>query len=304
MATLCAIPTYWWWATTNTTTVFIKNGGIANHLTWEFYIEACNNTDRSLAWDSKFWFSSKLIFRKKTNWEKIEAEVIYPLQNTTPNPWCSTIHWTLPAGVYWEIDIVPECKNEDILTWCGYADNKWIIIDRKNISYILIDASAQSFMNAQTWEVYDSINPKILSRELKDSLITQAPWRAKYIRDWLYKNPQERPLICWDLTEEEKIYFENLMRDIYPQYINTTRFCTREELLKPQDEDIRLMLYLIWDCDIPTDDRWLICNYWPEQIKNNLTGVTSPLYSRRIHESNPNSIVIFLPAIKVDVKTK
>lgn len=303
-----AIPAYCLSAVENTPEIWIKEWVVVNNITGELYIEACNNRDRSISWDKPFWFSSKLIFHEKISWKEIKINIKYPQQSTIPNPWCSTITWIMPPDFYWELTVIPECRNEDYLTWCWSSENREIKITRKKQDIIIVDASAQSYENAGSWEKYDFIEPHILEKFLDNfwvkTIVTWAPWRASNSRDGLYKNRQKRPIICWNLTNEEKIFYTKEIHGSIPQYINEPLFCTRDELLNPQNPDLKAFLYYIWDCDESTEYRWRICNYWKIDIDSNLQWIMNPLYSRRIFENSKNSVLIFLPAVTDEIKIK
>lgn len=258
---------------------------------WEFKVTACNESTNPINWEKGIdSYVTKLKFTDYT-WKEIGLKVNYPKTSTPENPACVSFTWNLIWDFYGTGRFHTECI-WNISSWCSSWKDPGKSAYRSKRDYIIIDAWAQSYEDAKSWEKYDSINPKIISNILGNTIITQAPWNAAEIRDWVYQSPQKRVVICWNLTEEEKTYYKWLIRESFWQYINDPLFCSREELLTLQDADLRAFFGYIWDCDVTTPERWRICT------------LDSRLYTRRLHENNPDSIVIAFPTTSEDLRTK
>lgn len=267
-------------------------GRFINSEIWIFEIRICNESQNPINWEYGIDSHTTRLRFIDSAWKNIPIQVNYPTISTAEKPECTTLTWSIQGDFYWTGKFYTECSWK-ITSWCSLDwKDPWKITYRKKFEHIIVDASAQSYDDTKNWERYDSINPKILDKILWNTLFTQAPWREVRIRDGLYQNPQKRTIICWNLTEEEKFFYKKIIHENFPQYINEPLFCSREELLTPLDDDLRAFLYYIGDCDEQTEKRWRICT------------PTSSLYTRKIHENNPDSIVIFFPAITEELKIK
>ena len=256
-----------------------------------FKVELCNESSNPISWEEGIDSYVTRLKLHDSAWKNIPIQVNYPTINTSEKPDCITLTWSVRWDFYWTGKFYTEC-DWNMTSWCSDWKDPGKYAYRSKRNYIVVDASPQSYDEAKTWEKYDSINPKVISNILENIIITQAPWNAAEIRDWVYQNPQKRVVICWNLTEEEKEYYKWLIRENFGQYTNDPLFCSRKELLTLQDADLRAFFWYIWDCEITTKERWRICT--PD----------SRLYTRWLHENNPDSIVIVFPTISEDLKTK
>ena len=282
----------YWMATNSAPKTKTVDGHFINSELWLYEVKVCNESQNPINWEDDIdSYTTKLRFIDST-WKNIPIKVNYPTISTAGKPECTTLTWSIQGDFYWTGKFYTECSWK-ITSWCSldWKDSGKSAY-RKHFSYIIVDASAQSHDESKIWERYDSINPKILANIFWNILFTQAPWRDLFIRDGLYQNPQKRPIICWDLTTEEREFYKQKIHENFSQYINEALFCTKNELLTEQDDDLRAFLYCIGDCEVRTEKRWNIC---PS---------TWALYTRKLHENNPESVVIFFPAITEELKIK
>lgn len=281
----------YWMATSSAPKAKTVEANFTNSELGIFEVRVCNEWQNPINWEKWIDSHSTDLKFEDSNWINIKIDVNHPITSTPENPACITMTWSVKWDYYWTGKFFTECDWNGVYM-CGSWNDPGKNTFRSERNYIVIDAWAQSYEDAKSWEKYDSINPKIISNILKNTHITQAPWNGAEIRDWVYQNPQKRVVICWNLTEEEKVYYKWLIRENFPQYIYDPLFCSREELLTLQDADLRAFFGYIWDCDVRTTERWRICT--PDWR----------LYTRWLHENNPDSIVIAFPTISEDLKIK
>ena len=183
---------------------------------------------------------------------------------------------------------------------CTYTGDAWFAkcslnpLDIKEVSLkwsniVLIDA---------TWK-NDSINlsnlKAILERYGAQVIITQAPgkWRE---RDWKYRNPQERAVIFSDESSEDINIASSIIRDVIPQLKNNAISFNLSNILQPEWwTDYALMLDLIWDCSISTNERENICDYAEANFDTLLASNQIHLFGRNLLHTMNNSILIVIP---------
>lgn len=281
-----------------------------DHINGIFESKECNNWSEPIQWNKNEKIYAQLRVKNIETGENIPIIVNYPLQSTPETPACITLTGSIVWENYWNILFYTECWSNSYTSFCWSRKDEWILATRKaNRIVLVIDASAQSYDNAGSWEKYDTINTEGLYHKLKElkisTLLTQAPWKSKDYRDWVYRNPERRAVIFWDLTKEEQLFFSTLLKITIPQLTNLSRFESYNELINPTPvSDISLFLETISDCWYKSWDRENLC-YYDSNSFNEFSGSTNkPLYSKQLISNNKNAIIIFIPTTEDEIKIK
>lgn len=308
------IAIFWIWPIINAyteKTPIIKTTEVSftDHINGIFESKECNNWSEPIQWGKNEKIYAQLKAKDTDTWKDIPIIVNYPLQSTLEGV-CKSLTGSIIWENYWNILFYTECWSNSYTSFCWSRKDEWILATRKaNRIVLVIDASAQSYDNAGSWEKYDTINTEGLYHKLKElkisTLLTQAPWKSKDYRDWVYRNPERRAVIFWDLTKEEQLFFSTLLKITIPQLTNLSRFESYNELINPTPvSDISLFLETISDCWYKSWDRENLC-YYDSNSFNEFSGSTNkPLYSKQLISNNKNAIIIFIPTTEDEIKIK